>query len=443
MGNTAGPLPPMLPTQVGGTSFPARLAPLAGSQSVPLALPAGARVVAEVVQTQTDGQVLLRLGQTLLAAQLPGQHQVGEQLPLIVLSEPGSQPALLMAPPGSLPASQSELSSTAQLLARLQQQPAQALRAAEPLWPQPDGVASPSLAQSLASSVGSSGLFYESHLAAWVQAELPTQALLQEPQGRLSAAAQASAPTSSPAPAGQAQAPARPELLATGSAAGAAPAPLPGGDRAGASGASQAQAAQPAQGTPAQGALAAAGGAPQQLPVPAARLHAAAGVYAAVQAQSSATAAGTVGTTAQAIPAQLQALVQQQLATLAQGAVVWAGQAWPGQELEWRIEPDDSSPSGADAAPSQRAWTSVLRLDLPRLGQLVVTLQLSGAAPAGDAGAGAVPSAASHLRVRVEHASQAGRALHAHGGEFRQALRDAGLQLDELALRPLAGNSHG
>ncbi len=431
----------MLPTQVGGTSFPARLAPLAGSQSVPLALPAGARVVAEVVQTQTDGQVLLRLGQTLLAAQLPGQHQVGEQLPLIVLSEPGSQPALLMAPPGSAPASQSELSSTAQLLARLQQQPAQAVRAAEPLWPQPDGVASPSLAQSLASSVGSSGLFYESHLAAWVQGELPTQALLQEPQGRLSAAAQAPVPSGSPVPAGQA--PARPQGLATGSAAGVATGPLPGADRPAATGAQRNQAAQPAQGAPAQGAVAAGGGAPQQLPVAAARLHAAAGVYAAVQAQSSATAAGTVGTTAQAMPAQLQALVQQQLATLAQGAVVWAGQAWPGQELEWRIEPDDSAPSGADAAPSQRAWTSVLRLDLPRLGELVVTLQLSGAAPAGDAAAGASPAGAAHLRVRVEHASQAGRALHAHGGEFRQALRDAGLQLDELALRPLAGDAHG
>ncbi|WP_297913410.1 flagellar hook-length control protein FliK [Thiomonas sp.] len=422
----------MLPIQVGGnTSFPARLAPLAGSQSVPLSLPPGARVVAEVVQSQTDGQVLLRLGQTLLAATLPGQHQVGEQLPLIVLSEPGSQPALLLAPQNAAPATQSELSSTAQLLARIQQQPAQTVRAAEPLWPQPDGVASTGLAQALADGVRGSGLFYESHLAAWVQGDLPAQALLQEPQGRLSALAQAQAQAQAQAPQGAnaaADAAAQPganasnAALATPGHAAAAPAPAPGaaaqtGPAPAAAGAANAQAQAGAASVPA---------------APAPPAHAAASMYASMQAQGTAAAAPSPGAALQAMPAQLQALVQQQLATLAQGAVVWAGQAWPGQDLEWRIEPDDASEQQAGETP-QRSWTSVLRLDLPHLGPMVVTLRLDGAG-----------GARQHLRVRVEHGQQeAGAALQSQGLQFRQALEQAGLSLDELALRPLGGSAHG
>ncbi len=439
MGTTAGPLPPMLPTQVGSAgAFPARLAPLAGSQSVPLALPPGARVVAEVVQAQTDGQVLLRLGQTLLAATLPGQHQVGEQLPLIVLSEPGSQPALLLAPQNAAPATQSELSSTAQLLARLQQQPAQTVRAAEPLWPQPTGSASAGLAQALADGVRNSGLFYESHLAAWVQGDLPAQALLQEPQGRLSALAQSAPGMPQAGGAGEAPAgaPGTAPVHVPGAGPGAAPTSAPStagaagsalpGAAQGADAAGQAQAGPGSATASSLGAMAAPGAQGTALPV-----HAAAGLYASMQAQTAAAPAPAPGATLQAMPAQLQALVQQQLATLAQGAVVWAGQAWPGQELEWRIEPDDSQGQQPGDTP-QRSWTSVLRLDLPHLGPLVATLQLSP-------GSGSQQ----HLRVRVEHARQAGTALQAQGLQFRQALEQAGLSLDELALRPLGGPVHG
>ena len=427
----------MLPTQVGSTgSFPARLAPLAGSQSVPLALPPGARVVAEVVQAQTDGQVLLRLGQTLLAATLPGQHQVGEQLPLIVLSEPGSQPALLLAPQNAAPATQSELSSTAQLLARLQQQPAQPVRAAEPLWSEPAGTASAGLAQALADGVRNSGLFYESHLAAWVQGDLPAQALLQEPQGRLSALAQA-APGMEQATVAADVAAGLPGSAPGHAAGAAAGASTPASSAAGApqpaqSGAGQAAAtggraqADPGAAIPSQSGAMAGPGAQATAP-PA---HAAAGLYASMQAQAAATAPAPGGAL-QAMPAQLQALVQQQLATLAQGAVVWAGQAWPGQEMEWRIEPDDSQAQQPGEAP-QRSWTSVLRLDLPHLGPLVVTLHLSP-------GSGSQQ----HLRVRVEHGQQAGMALQSQGMQFRQALEQAGLSLDELALRPLGGPAHG
>ena len=133
--------------QAGGTAFSARAASQPGSQAVPLALPPGARVVAEVVRTQTGGEVLLRLGQTLLAATLPGGHTVGQQLSLVVLSEPGEQPLLLLAPPGNPASSQAQLSATALLLGRLQQPPQGAvLQPTDPVWAQPSAGSTAQLA---------------------------------------------------------------------------------------------------------------------------------------------------------------------------------------------------------------------------------------------------------------------------------------------------------
>ncbi|OZB47854.1 MAG: hypothetical protein B7X42_06585 [Thiomonas sp. 14-66-4] len=139
--------------------------------------------------------------------------------------------------------------------------------------------------------------------------------------------------------------------------------------------------------------------------------------YAGLQARPAAMQAGITE-----LPAQLQGLVQQQLATLAQGQVLWAGQIWPGQELQWRIEPDDARAGDEPGSTGARGWTTVLKLDLPQLGQLVVTLHLG---------------ADQHLRVKLQHSAQAASILQDRRAEFSRSLQDAGLQLDALALQPL------
>jgi hypothetical protein len=410
--------PSLLPPLVANSgAVSARLPPLVGSNAVPLALPPGSRVVAEVVQAQTDGQVLLRLGETLLAATLPGEHAVGEQLPMVVLSEPGAQPLLLLAqtpPPGN--AAQAQLSSTAQLLGALQREAPGQVRAATPVWTSPGPGSSAELAGALAQSVKNSGLFYESHLAAWVQGQLPTQALLSEPQGQLSSLL-ANMP--------QAQ---RDALTQPAQAAALTLPQAAAADAAGAAPRSPAAAATESRGTQAPAAHdatdAAARNAPATNPAAAAaadapataslRARQALDAYGGVQAQL----AGSAPSAAQ-LPAQLQSLVQQQLATLAQGAMVWVGQVWPGQDMQWRIEPDaQRAPSDDEAAP--RGWTSVIRLELPRLGSLVATVQLG---------------ADQHLRVRLQHGEQAAGALRAQSDVLRQSVAAAGLQLDELALQ--------
>ncbi len=433
-------LPPM---QAESTAITARVPPLAGSQTVPLALPPGSRVVAEVVQSQTDGQVLLRLGQTVLAATLPGDHPVGSQLSLVVLNDPGTPPVLLLAPStgdqGANPAVQAKLSNTAQLLGDLQQPGAapQSVRGAAPVWQAAQAPDAPGLARALAQSVKTSGLFYESHLAAWVQGQASIPELLAEPQGQLSprllqgvplplaeapaaalatvagdvpGAAAAAAPTQS-----QASPPPPPGALQS-----AAPLAVPGPDaRAPSSAGGEtprvAQHETP-QAAPVHPGKADATAQAAATPGSALRARQALDAYAGVQAQ-------TVQTPASAqLPAQLQALVQQQLATLAQGAVAWAGQVWPGQDMQWRIEPDAEEQAGnAPAQPTaSRGWTSVIRLDLPHLGPLVATIHMR---------------ADEHVSVHLQHAAAVAPVLGPRRDALRQAVQDAGLKLDEVALQ--------
>ncbi|MDE2129287.1 MAG: flagellar hook-length control protein FliK [Betaproteobacteria bacterium] len=375
-------VPAALPArQTGGAAFEARSVAPPGSPAAALALAPGTRVLAEVVQTQADGQVLLRLGQALLAATLPGQHAVGQQLPLVVLSEPGAQPLLLLAPPNSPALEQPQLSATAQLLGRLQQLAPQSVAAQRtgPVWAEPGPMPAPQLAHALAQSVKSSGLFYESHLAAWAQGQLPLPELLAEPQGQLS-----------------------PLLARLPTPASAAPS-VPGAPD---------QAPAQTSGVLPPAAQTAAGGPGLDL-----RAQQALQAYAGLQARPAAMQAGITE-----LPAQLQGLVQQQLATLAQGQVLWAGQIWSGQDLQWRIEPDDARAGDEPGSTGARGWTTVLKLDLPQLGQLVVTLHLG---------------ADQHLRVKLQHSAQAASILRDRRAEFSRSLQDAGLQLDALALQPL------
>ncbi len=393
--------------QVGGTAFSARVASLPGSQAVPLALPPGTRVVAEVVQNQTDGQVLLRLGKTLLAATLPGGHTVGQQLSLVLLSEQGAQP-LLLAPLDNPGSSQAQLSATALLLGRLLQSSQNVfLQPIGPVWAQPSAGSAGQLAMALWQSIKTSGLFYESHLAAWAQGQFPLPELLSEPQGQFSPILDGLAhnplglnsqsltiPGAAPTVAAEAV------QLPFGQVESFAP-PLTQSGQNVKLGLTQATSAQP------QAAVSTSdGGSP--LPV-----QQAMDAYARMQAQPL-----LMQTASADLPIQLQGMVQQQLATLMHGSVMWAGSIWPGQHLHWTIEPDGAQPQAMPET-EQSGWTSVLNLDLPSLGSLRATLHIG---------------ADLHLSVSVEHAEQAASLLAPQLDAFRQALRDAGLQLDGLTL---------
>lgn len=169
------------------------------------------------------------------------------------------------------------------------------------------------LAPVLKQALTQSGMFYEAHQARWVAGQIPTETLKQEPQGKLPATAQL--PHTTP--------------LATTTA-------VPDAE---------------AQNTPTPNA-----------PSPASTTVLTGNVPEAKPAGSP-------------IPEGVASLVRQQLDGLATNNFAWQGQIWPGQQMQWEIA-DNADRQGSGEFGAEREWQSRLKLSLPSLGSLDVTLRL-------------------------------------------------------------------
>lgn len=95
-------------------------------------------------------------------------------------------------------------------------------------------------------------------------------------------------------------------------------------------------------------------------------------------ARSSSESLVARGSTAPGLSAELQPLVQLQLDAAATQHIVWRGEVWPGQHLNWEIEADERQRDTPDEAPAEQ-WTTTLGLVLPRLGEVKVVLRLTPA----------------------------------------------------------------
>jgi hypothetical protein len=228
---------------------------------------------------------------------------------------------------------------------------------------QPGSDATALLAAALRAALDSSGLFYESHLAEWVEGRRPLDSLTREPQAGLRAAPEPSGPLAGAE-----------RTIAT---------PTGGADRATATLAVE-HLEQPVART-APGPTAAPAGAAPEAEQPVIHPH--------------------------ALP-----LVRDQLQTLENGQLLWTGQAWPGQALEWRLHPLDDE--GTRATEEPVPWATRLRLTLPRLGAITADLQLSGSSLRLDLGA---------VDPKAEAELEAARTALA------RALSDAGITLVRFA----------
>ncbi|MHB1176156.1 MAG: flagellar hook-length control protein FliK [Sulfuriferula sp.] len=113
----------------------------------------------------------------------------------------------------------------------------------------------------------------------------------------------------------------------------------------------------------------------------------------------------------------LTQLISQQLNTLEQQRVLWRGEAWPGQTMEWEVGEDTPEDSSRDM---QRSWHSEVRFDLPTLGTLTATIRLTG----------------EHVQVRIHAGTEASvTSLRAHGAQLSDALNAAGIPLDSLIVK--------
>ena len=126
------------------------------------------------------------------------------------------------------------------------------------------------------------------------------------------------------------------------------------------------------------------------------------------QASAQSNSAPVAEAKALGIPEHLQPLVQQQLNTLETRQMLWQGEVWQGQSMQWEIR-DQAAPA-ADAE-DQRKWVTQLQLNLPNLGEVTTTLSLNSAG----------------LSLALKASPQAQRVLGSAAPQLRSALADAGI----------------
>lgn len=325
------------------------------------------------------------------------------------------------------------------------------VRGKGPVWTPAQQAGGTVLAGSLAHTVSTSGMFYESHLAQFAQGHRTLAQMAQEPQaawpapgvaagGRGATTLQAvmavvadasSAASTQPA----AASPAAVAASAVVAAAQAAPS-APTAVRSDAPGAATVPNGQPAAAAaPVPAEPAAAEPTPDALKMQAAyqwgdsaRTSAAAAERAAMRAvdnktgdsddTAAARSASTSPSSGEVVHPQLLTTVHQQLDLLATAAFRWTGEAWPGVPMDWRIEEEGERQAAGDETPEeQRRWATTVTLQLPRLGTVDVRLSVAGA----------------DVRATVVSSSESSRALLAGDGRTLAARFDAAnLRLEQF-----------
>ncbi len=114
---------------------------------------------------------------------------------------------------------------------------------------------------------------------------------------------------------------------------------------------------------------------------PATAESASASVTVATNDATVATTQRPVADSPSPIPERLLPLVHQQLDAIATQHMVWQGQVWPGQMMEWEIEDPEQDRAAAEEG-AEPYWNTTLRLTLPGLGGVEARLHLT---PAGVA----------------------------------------------------------
>lgn len=304
-------------------------APLIEVAETPLEAPEwvpGQRLQAVVLSNLPNGRFQVLVSDHELDMNLPRNTQPGEKLELTFVSV-NPRPTFVLTRDMPLPQgvpSDAKLSQAARFLGALLRgdvpatgkEQAATVGRATPLLPGPPTDA-PELARQLGKVLSQSGMFYESHQAQWVAGQRPLAELLLEPQGKLS-------------PRLVQQQGAAPVLAERSVEAGKNQlAPMLVEQRSGETGKNQ----------------------PLNVPV-SDRLP------------------------SEPVHPQATGLVRQQLEVLDGRQVVWQGQVWPGQTMEWQVEERDARKEGNEPGEASE-WHTTLRLQMPRLGTVSAALNLT------------------------------------------------------------------
>ncbi len=283
----------------------------------------GQRVTARIEREVADARFYVTVLGKTFEMKLPAGVRPGQTLQLSYVSDTPRPTFLLTS--NAPPVQGNELSQLGRLIAALLEPKqraadgATAQRSLTPLTANPaESMRTPAL---LRAALAESGIFYESHQAQWVAGRLPLEQLRREPQGRLPPLPQ---PPAEPGPVGK-------------------------------------SAAQGVAGNPATTNSAKA----ERIPVADVRTN-------PVGNQHQSPASGKAQPSP--IHPETAPIVRQQLETLDTRHVIWQGQAWPDQWMQWETGEQPQSPENG----GQAAWYSTLTLELPRLGKVRVRTVLAG-----------------------------------------------------------------
>lgn len=330
-------IPPDVASRLQATADVA-LRPVAPTQEITdklSGLVAGQRIMAEIQALLPNGTYRALINQRNITLALPFAARSGDSLELQVTESDGKLALAVVShqqgdQKPAREAVSATLSRTGQLISNLfsganeaeNDSKALPLNGNRPIASTPPGSAQDILPL-LKEAITKSGMFYESHQAEWIEGRFAKSALLQEPQGKLSAA---SAFANHPADARNTTA--SPTMQAA--TAGEQPRPVLSPTPSGIDQASIAKSA------------------PETHPL-----------------QSS----------TQIVAPQTQPIVQQQLEALASQTFVWQGQIWPGQDMRWEIEEDGRhrQESGDSTA---EIWRTNLDLKFPVLGGISARVHL-------------------------------------------------------------------
>ena len=279
----------------------------------------GQKVQGAIQAEVSPGLFKVRVLEQMLHMHLPESLKCGDVVELQVMS---LQPRLTfsLSASGNPLSTPEQLSNTSRLLSFLAQQPLEKAHVrtarSDPLLATAEAVSDTGkLAGKLHESLSQSGLFYEAHQAQWMAGARSTAQLLQEPQNLLAASTK-----------------------------------TPSGDTA----------AVTVNTSNAPNITAQLLQEPQNL------------LTASPKISSGDTAAASTN-----IPAQLQPLVQQQLNALETRQVLWQGQVWPNQKMDWEIHEETPRRSAAEYDSAGAQWATQIRLDLPNLGEVAALLRFN------------------------------------------------------------------
>lgn len=275
-----------------------------------------------IVQSRiSEGLFKVQVAGQTLQMRLPGNIQSGDVIKLVVIS---TQPRITFSMAASTTplSTPEEIGSSARLLSNLAELPLERPVVQQlgnkAVWQAGQTVPDAKLlAGALREALGKSGLFYESHQAQWIRGERSTNQLLAEPQNVLtgrnalpSSAADRQTVQDNNSDSGLAEMQ-QPKATQRGTELHDTDNPATG--------------ARPEQATP------------------------------------------TGNDVALPVARELLQLVQQQLHTLENHHLVWLGQVWPGQQMQWEIQ---GEPEHQPLQQDERQWSTEIELALPRLGDV-------------------------------------------------------------------------